>query len=191
MYVNVAVWLQGFSDRMYPFMYDSANGVQYDEVVREQQLDPAPAPAGLIPTLVSTIPTITAALPALPIPTLPGLPRFQSEQGSASSSNSSSGGDSSSASTETSSSGGISQHAEDALDTSAALAEAAQRKVLFLVTPKLQAFAREYYGCSSLPGAPADAVSEGSHWRQANINVSLIVQLMSNVQHWYTSPPPK
>jgi hypothetical protein len=54
----------------------------------------------------------------------------------------------------------------------AAFLAAAQRKVLFLVTPKLAAYARQYYGCDSLPGAPADALSEGSHWRQANINVS-------------------
>eukprot|EP00775_Hariotina_reticulata_P001844 gene1844-2177_t len=71
----------GFSDRMYPFMYDSQNGVQYDEVVREQQLAPAPAPAGLISTLVSTIPTITSALPSLPIPTLPGIPSVLKVEG--------------------------------------------------------------------------------------------------------------
>jgi hypothetical protein len=50
----------------------------------------------------------------------------------------------------------------------------AKTKVLFLVTPKLAAFARDYYGCPSLPGAPADAFSEGSHWRQANVNHELM-----------------
>lgn len=29
---------QGFSDRMYPFLYDSQTGEQYSEVVREHQL---------------------------------------------------------------------------------------------------------------------------------------------------------
>lgn len=169
----VSAVLQGFSDQMFDYMYDS-NGVQYSEVVREHQLG----------TPVIGLPGLQ-----LPLPSLPGLgnggvrlpgtsvgPTYATLNpnqvgvgvGGASISLGSAGD-----STDSSISGSVPNSAQyDAAAEQAAFIEAAQRKVLFLVTPKLAAFAREYYGCPDLPGAPADALTEGSHWRQANINVS-------------------
>lgn len=63
---------------------------------------------------------------------------------------------------------------QDGNRAAAATEANAKSKVLFLVTPRLAAFAREYYACPSLPGAPADPISEGSHWRQANVNHELM-----------------
>jgi hypothetical protein len=119
------VVLQGFSDRMYPFLYDSATGIQYEEVVREHQLG---TPLGSASTKYFA-PASTAQQPV------------QFQDGS--------------------------KEAEQ-------FEASAKTKVLFLVTPRLAAFSREYYGCPSLPGAPADAFSEGSHWRQANVNHELM-----------------
>lgn len=165
--------LQGFSDRMYPFLYDSANGVQYDEVVREHQLPGSglqigglslPIPGmggnGLPGILGNGIrlpagPLASTATGASSNPVGIGMGALGIGAGSAQAvSNAPTTGQ------------------YDAAAESAAFIEAANRKVLFLVTPRLAAFAREYYGCPGLPGAPADALTEGSHWRQANINVS-------------------
>lgn len=154
---------------MYPFLYDSSTGVQYDEVVREHDLSPAPTLS--FPRLPLPLPNIAAALPRLPaafardrasvnnrvLDADDAAVRSAAAQGSAAAA---AGG------------GASSGEQYNAAAEAAAFLAAAQRKVLFLVTPKLQAYARQYYGCESLPGAPADALSEGSHWRQANINVS-------------------
>jgi hypothetical protein len=43
---------------------------------------------------------------------------------------------------------------------------------LYMVTPKTRALARAHFGCPSLPGAPVDVPSGGSHWLQQAINVS-------------------
>ncbi|WIA42317.1 hypothetical protein OEZ86_008331 [Tetradesmus obliquus] len=161
----------GFSDRMYPFLYDSSTGVQYDEVVREHDLSPAPTLS--FPRLPLPLPNIAAALPRLPaafardrasvnnrvLDADDAAVRSAAAQGSAAAA---AGG------------GASSGEQYNAAAEAAAFLAAAQRKVLFLVTPKLQAYARQYYGCESLPGAPADALSEGSHWRQANINHELM-----------------
>eukprot|EP00878_Enallax_costatus_P003097 GHUV01003296.1.p1 GENE.GHUV01003296.1~~GHUV01003296.1.p1 ORF type:complete len:484 (+),score=96.88 GHUV01003296.1:3288-4739(+) len=160
----------GFSDRMYPFLYDSSNGVQYDEVVREHQLTQT-ASFG-IPSLQLPIPGLAGAGVRLPGASIgPAYSNDNTGQigvgvGGASISLGNGGGDAASDAPNTG------QY--DAAAERAAFIEAAQRKVLFLVTPKLAAFAREYYGCPNLPGAPADALSEGSHWRQANINHELM-----------------
>lgn len=118
---------QGFSDRMYPFLYDSQTGVQYEEVVREHQL-------GTPLSSSSTKHFSPANDAALKQPV-----QFQ-----------------------------------DGAKTAEEFEASAKTKVLFLVTPRLAAFARDYYACPSLPGAPADAFSEGSHWRQANVNHELM-----------------
>lgn len=151
---------------MFPFLYDSSNGIQYNEVVREHQLSQ------------------TGISLRLPLPGLPGIAGVRLPGASigatyASDSSGQTGVGVGGASISLGSGGGTAAAdvptagQYDAAAQQAALVEAAQHTVLFLVTPKLAAFAREYYGCPSLPGAPADALSEGSHWRQANINVSL------------------
>lgn len=166
---SFASCLQGFSDRMYPFLYDSATGIQYDEVVREHQLSAAPVISFPRLPLPNIVPNIAGALARLP-----GTAAFASVDSSSSSSSSSHSNSMSDAEdvAAVSSSNAEKSSPYNAAAEAAAFLAAAQRKVLFLVTPKLAAFAREYYSCPALPGAPADAVSEGSHWRQANINVS-------------------
>jgi hypothetical protein len=119
--------VQGFSDRMYPFLYDSQTGVQYDEVVREHQLG-----APLSNSAPKHFSPADAGVQKQPV-------QFQ-----------------------------------DGHKEAAAVEAAAKTKVLFLVTPRLAAFARDYYACPALPGAPADPISEGSHWRQANVNHELM-----------------
>eukprot|EP00879_Flechtneria_rotunda_P007939 GHRR01008317.1.p1 GENE.GHRR01008317.1~~GHRR01008317.1.p1 ORF type:complete len:595 (+),score=186.44 GHRR01008317.1:2246-4030(+) len=151
----------GFSDRMYPFLYDSSSGVQYNQVVQEYQI---PGTPGLgLPRLPLPVPSLSSAKPRLPGPTSQAA--YQRDNSVASSTISSSSG--------TPGPVGI---ATNAAAQAAGLSTAAQsqRRVLFVVTPKLAAFARQYYNCSALPGAPADALSEGSHWRQANINHELM-----------------
>lgn len=118
---------QGFSDRMYPFLYDAQTGVQYEEVVREHTLG-----APLSSSAAKHFAPASTELPKQPV-------QFQ-----------------------------------DGAKEAAQFEANAKTKVLFLVTPKLAAFARDYYACPSLPGAPADAFSEGSHWRQANVNHELM-----------------
>lgn len=112
---------------MYPFLYDAATGIQYEEVVRQHEL--------------GTPLSASAAKHYSPASTEAMKQPVQFQDGA--------------------------KNAED-------FAAQTKSKVLFLVTPRLAAFARDYYGCPALPGAPADAFSEGSHWRQANVNHELM-----------------
>lgn len=112
---------------MFPFLYDSKTGIQYEEVVREHQLGSDPSSS----SAKHFAPTSTSAIKQ-PV-------QFQ-----------------------------------DGTRQAATFEAASKTKVLFVVTPRLAAFARDYYACSTLPGAPADAFTEGSHWRQANVNHELM-----------------
>jgi hypothetical protein len=153
---------------MYPFLYDSSTGIQYDEVVREHQLNAAPTLS--FPRIPLPIPNIAAALPRLP-----GTAAFSRDSAPVNTrvmDADDAAVRSAAAEAPTAAAVAASGEQYNAAAEAAAFLAAAQRKVLFLVTPKLAAYARQYYGCDSLPGAPADALSEGSHWRQANINVS-------------------
>jgi hypothetical protein len=151
---------------MYPFLYDSSTGIQYDEVVREHELNPAPTLS--FPRIPLPLPNIAAALPRLP-----GTATFSRDRASVNTRVMDAEDAAVRSAAEGAKSGDSSSGEQyNAAAEAAAFLAAAQRKVLFLVTPKLAAYARQYYGCDTLPGAPADALSEGSHWRQANINVS-------------------
>eukprot|EP00878_Enallax_costatus_P012088 GHUV01012620.1.p1 GENE.GHUV01012620.1~~GHUV01012620.1.p1 ORF type:complete len:518 (+),score=57.56 GHUV01012620.1:562-2115(+) len=44
----------------------------------------------------------------------------------------------------------------------------------YLVTPRAKAYAQEYFGCPSLPGAPLDAASM-SHWNHRGIALDLMI----------------
>lgn len=121
----------GFSDRMFPFLYDATSGAQYEEVVREHTLG-APLASSAGSGVRHFTPASQAKQPV----------QFQDAAA-----------------------------AKESADGSDSDKKA---RVLFLVTPRLAAFAREYYGCASLPGAPADALTAGSHWRQAVINHELM-----------------
>jgi hypothetical protein len=45
---------------------------------------------------------------------------------------------------------------------------------IYITTPRVKALARSYFKCPSLPGAPADVFSSGSHWEQTALNVSIL-----------------
>jgi len=45
---------------------------------------------------------------------------------------------------------------------------------IFITTPRVKALARAHFKCPSLPGAPADVMSAGSHWEQSTLNHELM-----------------